>query len=250
MINETIAFFREVLRSEGSALQFLAADFAMLNAPLAKHYGLNGPNSEHFQRVSLAGSERPGGLLGHASMHLSGSDGADSHPIKRAVWIRERLLHDPPKPPPPDVPDLATSVPNLAKLSIREQLEGHREKPACNDCHRSIDPWGIALERFDAIGLSRERTARNKKPISTETVLPGGFTISGVADLQQHLLKERPEQFAHALVAKMLTYALGRQTELDDKPLIDRLAAEFAESGYRLSALMEGIVTSDSFMSR
>ena len=96
MVGETQAFFREILRSNTSALQFIDAEFTMLNASLAKHYGLEGPKSQRFERVSLKGTSRPGGVLGHASTLLAGSDGADSHPIKRAVWIRERLLHDPP----------------------------------------------------------------------------------------------------------------------------------------------------------
>ena len=148
MVEETRSFFGEILRSNTSALQFLDADFTMLNAPLAKHYGLSGPTSQRFERVSLKGTNRPGGVLGHASTHLAGSDGADSHPIKRAVWIRERLLHDPPNPPPPDVPSVEKSVPNFEKLSIREQLAVHRKKEACADCHRGIDPWGIALEEI------------------------------------------------------------------------------------------------------
>ena len=250
MVGETLAFFREILRSNSSALQFLAADFTMLNATLAKHYGLSGPKSQRFERVSLKGTNRPGGLLGHASTHLAGSDGADSHPIKRAVWIRERLLHDPPNPPPPDVPGLETSVPNFEKLSVREQLDLHRKKEACADCHRSIDPWGIALEGYDAIGLLRKKTARRKKPVSTEAILPGNHEISGLADLQKFLLNERREQFAHALVSKLLTYALGRSLKLEDEPLVEELSASFAKNNYQLADLMGNIVTSRSFLSR
>ena len=250
MVGETQAFFREIFRSNTSALQFLDADFTMLNATLAKHYGLNGPKSQFFERVSLKGTNRPGGLLGHASTLLAGSDGADSHPIKRAVWIRERLLHDPPNPPPPDVPSVEKSVPNFEKLSVREQLAVHRKKEACADCHRSIDPWGIALERYDAIGLPREKTARRKKPVSAETILPGNHEISGLADLQEYLLKNRREQFAKALVSKLLTYALGRSLKLADEPLIDELSVKFAKDDYRLSGLMKNIVTSRPFLSR
>jgi len=250
MIAETQAFFREILRSNTSALQFLDADFTMLNARLAKHYGLKGPRSQNFERVSLHGTDRPGGVLGHASTHLAGSDGADSHPIKRAVWIREHLLHDPPNPPPPDVPSVEKSVPNFEKLSIREQMEVHREKAACADCHRNIDPWGIALERFDAIGLPREKTARRKKPVSTDTVLPGNYPAGGLGDLQKYLLTERRDQFVRALVTKIFIYALGRSVELRDSPLIEELSESFARDGYRLPSLMADIVTSQPFLSR
>ena len=98
----------------------MQSDFTMLNAKLAKHYGLEGPRSQEFVRVSLTNTNRPGGLLGHAVIHMAGSDGVDSHPIKRAVWIRHRLLHDPPDPPPPDVPDIASSVKGFNKLTVRE----------------------------------------------------------------------------------------------------------------------------------
>jgi hypothetical protein len=250
MVGETQAFFREILRSNTSALQFIDAEFTMLNASLAKHYGLEGPKSQRFERVSLEGTSRPGGVLGHASTLLAGSDGADSHPIKRAVWIRERLLHDPPNPPPPDVPGVEKSVPNFEKLSIREQLAIHRKKEACADCHRGIDPWGIALEEYDAIGLFREKTARRKKRVSAETVLPGSHEISGLIDLQKHLFNGRRDQFAKALVSKLLTYALGRSLSLEDELLIEKLSGDFATNDYRLPSLMKNIVTSRPFLSR
>jgi hypothetical protein len=141
-------------------------------------------------------------------------------------------------------------VPDFEKLSIREQLALHRKKEACADCHRSIDPWGIALEGYDAIGLLRNKTARRKKPVSTETILPGNHDISGLADLQKFLLNERREQFAQALVSKLLTYALGRSLKLEDEPIIKELSASFAESNYRLADLMKNIVTSRPFSSR
>ncbi len=250
MVGETQAFFREILRSNTSALQFLDADFTMLNASLAKHYGLTGPKSQNFERVSLRGTDRPGGVLGHASTLLAGSDGVDSHPIKRAVWIRERLLHDPPNPPPPDVPSVENSVPNFEKLSVREQLAAHRKKEACADCHRGIDPWGIALEQYDAIGLRTQRSRRGRKPVSAETTLPGNYEISGLADLQKYLLNERRDQFAKALVSKLLTYALGRSLKLADEPLVEELSSKFAKDKYRLSGLMENIVMSGPFLSR
>jgi len=250
MVGETQAFFREILRSNTSALQFIDADFTMLNASLAKHYGLEGPKSQRFERVSLKGTSRPGGVLGHASTLLAGSNGADSHPIKRAVWIRERLLNDPPNPPPPDVPGVEKSVPNFEKLSIREQLAIHRKKEACADCHRGIDPWGIALEEYDAIGLFREKTARRKERVSAETVLPGSHEISGLIDLQKHLLNGRRDQFAKALVSKLLTYALGRSLSLEDELLIEKLSRDFATNDYRLPSLMKNIVTSRPFLSR
>jgi hypothetical protein len=141
-------------------------------------------------------------------------------------------------------------VDDFEKLSVREQLEVHRKKAACADCHRSIDPWGIALESYDAIGLFREKTVRTKKAISTETVLPGNHKVNGLEDLKKYLLDQRRDQFAHALASKMLTYALGRSLDLPDEPVVKDLSEGFAEEGYRLSALIKKIILSEAFLSR
>jgi hypothetical protein len=141
-------------------------------------------------------------------------------------------------------------VKNFEKLSIREQLVKHREKEACADCHRNIDPWGIALEGYDAIGLLRTKTARLKKAISTEAVLPGNHKISDLASLQKFLVEARRDQFAKAIVSKILIYALGRSLELADGPLVEELSVKFANDDYRLYDLMKNIVTSDLFLSR
>lgn len=263
MSRETHLFFREILRNDQSALKLLDADFTMANAALAKHYGLEGPQSQGFERVSLVASGRPGGLLAHGAMHLANSNGEDSHPIKRAVWILERLLHDPPAPPPPNVPSIDPSDPDFAKLPVRKQLEVHREDPACGDCHRGIDPWGIALENFDAVGqwrdvVSRPEGKRRRKAtkategeaVDAKTTLPGGHMVSGIEGLKAYLLTERRDQFAHAFVTKLTTYALGRSLELADEPELEKLTHEFESSGYSIKALIGEIVVSDLFRSR
>jgi hypothetical protein len=261
MAGETKAFFGEILRSGTSALQFLDSDWTMLNAPLSKHYGIKGPESKAFTRVSLAGTKRPGGLLGHASMHLSNSNGEDTHPIKRAVWIRERLLHDPPLPPPPNVPALPVEDPNFAKLSIREQMQIHRKDPACADCHRDIDAWGVALDHYDAVGLRRDVIRRpsgktdkrdnpifDKLPVDAKDILPGGVKLDGLESLKAYLINERKDQFAHALVTKLLAYSLGRSVVWSDEETVKRLTERFTASGYKLPALIADIVASEPFL--
>ncbi len=250
MAQESREYFDYILRSDVSAMELLSSDYTFANRHLASHYGLTGAGSMQFEKVSLAGSGRAGGLLGHAAMHMAGSDGAHTHPIKRAVWIRERLLHDPPKPPPPDVPTVEESVPDFAKLTVREQLEVHRQKESCADCHRGIDPWGIAMEEYDAIGLRRESIAKSKKPIDASTTLPGGSEVDGLLELQDYLLAERSDQFAHAMVAKLLTYALGRSLTFDDEPEVEAIVEDFAEADYRLVPLIHAITSSPIFTSR
>lgn len=260
MSKETHLFFREVFRQNMSALTLIDADFTMANAKLARHYGLTGPKSQAFEKVTL-NNKRPGGLLAHAAMHLANSNGEDSHPIKRAVWIRERLLHDPPAPPPPNVPSIDPSNPDFAKLPVRKQLEVHREDPACNDCHRGIDPWGIALENFDAVGQWRteirrpagkrgRKTEFDEMPVDAQTTLPGGHSVRGVEQLKKFLLNDRRDQFAHAFVTKLVTYALGRSLDLADQPEIEKLTHQFAKDGYRIQPLIREIAASQLFGNR
>ncbi len=244
---ESLEFFKEIFKKDEPMTQIIDADFTMLNARLAKHYGVEGPKSQRFERTSLKGTNRAGGILGHASIHLSGSDGAESHPIRRAVWVRERLLHDPPKPPPPDVPGIEESVKDFEKLSLREQLEFHRKKESCNDCHRTLDPWGIALEEYSAVGLKRGKTTVHKKPITSDTILPGNHPVDGVEELQNFILLHRKDQFAHAICSKVLIYALGRSLTLEDEILVNELKNEFVKNRFRLSGLLKNIVLSETF---
>ena len=250
------AGFAEVLNKDLSALAFLDSEFAMLNRPLAEHYGLSGPRGLAFERVALKPKDGRGGLLTQASILLTNSTGEDSHPILRGVWIRDRLLGDPPSPPPPNVPALNTDKRDFAKLSLKDQLVAHRENEACARCHRGIDPWGIALEGFDAVGLSRTSIKRKngnrnvELEVDSAATLPGGQKVKGLEDLKSYLLTEKREKFARAMVTRLLTYALGRSLELTDHETVDELTAEFIRSDYRLKKLIQFIAASEPFGSK
>ncbi len=257
MQEETRQFFAEILRSDLSSLNFIDSEFAMLNAPMARHYGIeNGPRGSTYERVNLPSDSKRGGLLGHASMLLGNSTGEDSHPILRAVWIRERLLDDPPAPPPPNVPALDSENPDFNQLPVRKQLEVHREDPSCAECHRGIDPWGIALEHYDAVGNWREKIKRlaGKKelslPVNTETTLPGGHKIAGADDLKTFLLEHRSERFAKAIVSRMTSYALGRSIEFEDEGEVGKMVHKFVESDHKLRPLIHAIVNNKLFQTK
>jgi len=260
---ETQEFFAEILRTDASALDLLNADFTMLNQPLAKHYGLDGPRGTAFERVTVPPDSQRGGLLGHGSILLANSTGDDSHPIKRAVWIRSRLLDDPPAPPPPDVPDLNQELPEIASFPLKKQLELHLENEACAACHRGIDPWGVALDRYDAIGLPRDvirrpspeatgkgrrnRNAFLEHPVDTATTLPDGHRIDGLSDLKTYLVTQKRDEFARTIVVRLLTYALGRTLEFSDDETVDQLTTQFAKSEYKLKQLIRDIVCCELF---
>lgn len=256
MRRETQEFFNEILRNDHSALAFLDSDFVMLNRPLAEHYGLRGPESLRFERVALTGNHQRGGLLAQASVLLTNSTGEDSHPVLRGVWIRKRLLGDPPAPPPPNVPNLNQTSRDVASLPLKEQLQEHLENEACARCHREIDPWGIALEEFDAVGLVRDRIQRKSGKnrltfdVDASAVLPDGHEVNGLAELKDYLLSEKRTSFARTLVSRLLAYALGRSLELSDRDTLDELTARFIESDYRLRKLVHLIVASREFNSK
>ena len=163
------------------------------------------------------------------------------------------MLDDPPPPPPPDVPDLDPKRPNFAGLSLKEQLELHREKEACNNCHRGIDPWGVAFESYAAVGLWRtEVRGRNRKPVPVDTsfTLPDGNELKGVQQLQDYLLTHKRQRFARSIVKRLLTYGLGRSVELADQATVDELTAQFEKEDYRLGKLIADIVVSRPFQTK
>jgi hypothetical protein len=248
MQQEPIALFEEVLQNDRSVMDFLHADYAMVNQRLAEHYGISDVYGNHFRKVSLKPEDNRGGLLTQAGLLAMNSDGTDSHPLKRGIWLLESLLNDPPPPPPPAVPEIDLADPEILKLTLKERMEDHRNKPACISCHVKIDPWGIAFENFDAVGSWR--TQNKGKDIDASSLLFNQHKLDGVDGLKRYLLVNRQDQFARAIVHKLTTFALGRPLSFGDRASVDRMTAEFRKEGDGLATLIRLIVTSDVFQSR
>lgn len=248
MQQEPIAFFEDVLRSDRSVMDFLHADYALVNQRLARHYGIEGVNGNHFRRVSLKPEDHRGGLLTMAGLLAMNSDGKDSHPLKRGVWLLKNLLNDPPPPPPPAVPEIDLADPEIAKMTLKRRIENHRNHAACRSCHSKIDPWGIAFENFDAVG--DWRTKVGDKPVDATSLLFNRQKLDGIHGLKRYLLANRQDQFARAMAHKLTTYALGRPLTFGDRSSIDRLTADLRKNGDGLATLVTLIVTSEIFQSR
>ena len=248
MQEEPVAFFHEVLQSDRSVLDFIHSDFTMANERLAEHYGSKGVTGNHFRRVELAEGQRRGGLLTQAGLLAMNSDGKDSHPLKRGVWMLERLLNDPPPPPPPAVPEIDLSDPEIAKLTLKQRIEDHRDSPACMSCHAKIDPWGIAFENFDAVGSYR--TELQGEPVDSTSVLFNDQKLEGMDGLKRFLLMNRQDQFLGAMVHKLLTFALGRPLTFEDRAAVDAITADTRESGDGLATMIQRIASSALFQSK
>lgn len=247
MQQEPIAFFDEVLQHNRSIMDFIHSDYVMVNERLAKHFGLRNVSGPHFRKVSVDPQQNRGGLLTSAAVLTMNSDGKDSHPLKRGVWMLERILHDPPPPPPPNVPEVDLTDPKILRMTLKERIADHRNKAACRSCHSRIDPWGIAFENYDALGAFR--TQVNNKPVDATAELFGRQKLAGMDGLKRHLLKGRQDQFAYAMVHKLTAYALGRPLAFGDYAELESLTAEFRNRGDRLNELVHLIIGSDLFRS-
>ena len=170
MIEETVATFDYVISENRSCLELIDSEELVINSQLAAYYGIPGVAGKHFRPVKLEPTNPRGGLLSQASVLTLNSSGDDTHPVKRGVWVLERLLGDPPPPPPPGVPAIDEINDEAQHLSLRERLESHRQQEACNLCHRKIDPWGVAFENFNGIGAWR--ISGNPKHLDNKSVFP------------------------------------------------------------------------------
>jgi len=245
MKEEPLAFFAEVLQRNRSVRDFLQSDYVMVNDRLARHYKLPELVGSNLRPVKLQPGDQRGGLLTQAGLLAMNSDGKDSHPLKRGIWLLENILNDPPPPPPPAVPEIDLADPEILKLTLKQRMEQHRDDPACYSCHAKIDPWGIAFENFDATG--RWRDLIGKEPVDATSKLFNKHELRGMAGLKQYLLANRQEQFARALTYKLAAYALGRPLTFGDRAQIDGITAELREQGDGLQDLVILIVKSDLF---
>jgi len=249
MNRESELLFDYIVQEDRSIMELLTADYTFVNERLAEHYGIPGVTGEAFRRVRVIDENRRG-LLGHGSILMMTSHGNRTSPVMRGKWVMEVLLGSPPPPPPPVVPAFEETAGSegARQLTTRERMEIHRANPACNSCHRVIDPIGLALDNFDVTGAWRIK--ENLSPIDPTGELYDGTFIDGPAGLRNAIMK-RPSVFRRTFARNLMAYAVGRRVEYYDMPTIREMERDSAANGDRMSSYIMGVVLAPAFrMSR
>ena len=245
MFNETYEFVKHILINDLSIMNFIDSDFAMLNQNLAEFYGLSGVEGNKFRPVKLNKNQNRGGLLSQGSFLTGHSDGTQPHAIKRAVWLKEKILGDHPPPPPPNVPELDPETPGFEKLTLKEQLFLHRNKVSCMECHKKIDPFGVIFENYDATG--RYQLTMKGKPIDSKSILPDGNEVDGIQDMKDYILKFKTEDFTKSIVKNLFSYATGRDVGFADEKEIKYIVDKVIRDNYSFKTVIQEIIYSPSF---
>ena len=217
-----------IVRDDRSVLEILDADYTFVDERLARFYGINGIRGSQLRRVGVTGTQRGGGVPSHASILTITSHSTRTAPVLRGKWILANLLNDP---PPPSVPALDETKIGQA-VSLRQEMQLHRQDAACASCRARLDPLGFGLKHFDAIGSWRDQDGA--EPVDAFGALPSGRSFRGNHELKQIQLDER-DAFVRGLTEKLMIYALGRGLERFDRPLVEKISARLAESDYRFS---------------
>ena len=248
MYEESILFFTDLFQRDASLLSLLDADHTFVNERLAKFYGIEGIKGEEWHRIGgMRRKHGRGGILGLATTLAKQSGASRTSPILRGNWISEVLLGEKLPRPPLDVPQLPPDETATDGLTVRQLVAKHTSEPQCASCHQRIDPFGYALEGFDAIGRRRGKDLGGR-PIDTKTRLPDGTQIEGLTGLRDYLLKRRRDAVLSQFCRKLLGYALGREVQLSDQPLLAEMQQRLARNDYRFSVAIEMIVQSRQFL--
>jgi hypothetical protein len=257
MKEEVKYFFRNLIDSNGPVTDFIDSDYTFVDKRLAKLYGLPAKETlrlaDGFQKVELTDRNRRGGVLGMAGVLTASANGVDTSPVTRGVWVLENMLGTPPPPPPDVVPAIESDV--SGATTIRDRLEKHRADPACNVCHRKIDPMGFALEHFDPIGRYRDKYAKPKGDRSAPKVdptgtFPSGETYADFSEFKRLLSGTRREFFVRHMVDTMLSFSTGRHMEPADRSEIEAIAQKVQEDGFGLRTMIVEVLSSEIFRSR
>ncbi len=243
---EAEKFLDSILLGNKNVMDLLTSDQTFVNNTLARYYGVEGPNTSAFKEVTLTDPNRFG-LLGKSAILMRTSYGDRTSPVLRGAWVLDKIIGSPPTPPPPNVGSNLAEQSAEAPKTVRERLEQHRDKPACKQCHGVMDPTGLALENFDAIGEYRtvDRQAKNA-PIDASTVLPNGVAINGPVELRKQL-SSRPDAFVGALTEKLMMYAVNRPLEYFDMPQVRKVVRDAKKDDSTMTSLVLGIVNTDAF---
>lgn len=245
-VRETEMLFESVIREDRPALTLFDADYTFVNERLARHYGIPNVYGPDFRRVPVPNDDRRG-VLGHGSVLLVTSYSNRTSPVIRGAWILENILGSPPPVPPPNVPAFEEITFGVAPTTVRARLEQHRANPACASCHKIMDPIGLALETFDAVG--RWRTTDAGSPVDATGELVDGTKLDGPSSLRKALLS-RPEVVVGTMTQKLMMYAVGREITPTDMPVVRAVMRQAEPDDYRFSSLVVAIVQSAPFRMR
>lgn len=253
-LREPYEFFYELLRADLPATNVIDSEFAVVNERLARHYGIAGVEGPEFRRVALTPEHHRGGILGMTGVLTFLADGSRTLPVRRGAYVVDVLWNTPAPLPPPNAGDLP--VVKEKNLTVRERLEQHRSVSFCASCHVKIDPLGLALENYDAVGAWRERQngegrkgTKGDPPIDPSGVMPSGEEFQTLPEFKQLLMKEKAK-FLHGFTEKMLAYALGRPVGAADQELVGGILSAAAKDDNRLQALIQAIVATQAFQTR
>ena len=267
MVQETEAFFAEVLRANLPAANFIHSDFTMLNRRLADHYGIAGVTGETVQKVALKPEHKRGGLLTQASILKVTANGTTSSPVLRGVWMLKHLLGTPPNPPPADVG--AVEPDTRGTTTIREQLAKHSNQVSCAGCHQYIDPPGFALESYDVIGGFRDRYRSGgagdavnllkpdglkvgyklAKPVDASGEMADGRKFSGLDEFKKLLLSQQ-DQIVRGFLKNLVTYATGASVSFADRNTVEAILAKTKPQQFPVRTLVHEVVQSPLFQTK
>jgi Protein of unknown function (DUF1592)/Protein of unknown function (DUF1588)/Protein of unknown function (DUF1585)/Protein of unknown function (DUF1595) len=250
MRRETEMLFEHIVRGDRSLLELLDNNYAFLNERLAKHYGIEGVQGDQMRRVELPAGSPRGGVLTQGTVLAVTSNPDRTSPVKRGLFILENILGSPPAPPPPNIPALEDAGKGIAGRTptLRESMVLHRTQATCAGCHARMDPIGLALENFNALGRWRDKERAD--PIDASGKLITGESFRDVRELKRILVERHGREFFRCLSEKMLTYALGRELEAYDVEALDIIVGRIEKGEGRASALIAGIIESAPFQKR
>ena len=240
---EPVALLQHLIRKNMPLKNLVQSEFILANEIVASYYGLGDKTESGFEFIPIQhGTDRLGGILTHAGILASLSDGRESNPIKRGAWLARKIVAEPPDDPPPNVPQLPEN--DGSKLTLRERLELHRNQKGCFKCHEGIDPWGLPLEEFDAGGLIKT------SKVASSSLLPDQTKVNNTNELKAYLAEKRIDQVAFSFLKHLATYASGRTLSYNEIEFLKREGLKFKNDDYRMKELVQFVINSSIFMEK
>ena len=241
-------FLGSVLLKDLDVRDLLTADWTYVNGRLALQYGISDVQGGQFRRVHLENPAR-WGLLGKGAMLMGTSDGNRTAPVMRGAWVLDDVTGTSPHAPPPSIPPFKENVPGAKPLSIRQRMEMHRSQPSCNACHGLLDPIGMSLNNFDALGAWQTKDEDTGLPIDSTVALPDGTRVNGPVDLRRALLA-KSDRFVETVTEKLMTYALGRTLDYHDMPTVRAIVRRADRDQDRFDSIVLGVIESPQFTTK